>query len=181
MFRLCFLFFPRHFGKKLTYIKFYFIIRGKKAFLYALYFSLMVRRYRMRVRDLRYYFLAGVVLIIAYAALAVCYYLSIRNGKVESSMMKLGLEAAYVESTTMEEKVDSYYNLYYGDTENKLVSTDGSTIFTVAKNQTGLASRFKPVVKEDGTETGKFKPIFAQAATFDEANYETTHAKDQNY
>ena len=181
MFRLCFLFFPRHFGKKLTYIKFYFIIRGKKAFLYALYFSLMVRRYRMRVRDLRYYFLAGVVLIIAYAALAVCYYLSIRNGKVESSMMKLGLEAAYVESTTMEEKVDSYYNLYYGDTENKLVSTDGSTTFTVAKNQTGLASRFKPVVKEDGTETGKFKPIFAQAATFDEANYETTHAKDQNY
>ena len=68
----------------------------------------------MRVRDLRYYFLAGVVLIIAYAALAVCYYLSIRNGKVESSMMKLGLEAAYVESTTVEEKVDSYYNLYYG-------------------------------------------------------------------
>jgi hypothetical protein len=64
----------------------------------------------MRVRDLRYYFLAGVVLIVAYAALAVCYYLSIRNGKVENSMMQLGLQAAYVESTTVEEKVDSYYN-----------------------------------------------------------------------
>lgn len=135
----------------------------------------------MRVRDLRYYFLAGVVLIIAYAALAVCYYLSIRNGKVESSMMQLGLQAANVESTTMEEKVDSYYNLYFGDINNDLVSTDNSKTFTVAKNQTGLASQFEEIVDENGIGTGKFKPIFAQAATFDEKNYETTQAKDQNY
>ena len=135
----------------------------------------------MRVRDLRYYFLAGVVLIIAYAALAVCYYLSIQNGKVENSMMQLGLETAKVESTTLEERVDSYYNLYYSDLNDDLVSTDGSTTFTVAKNQTGLASKFEEILDGDGLGTGKFKPILAQAATFDEKNYETTKAKDQNY
>ena len=115
----------------------------------------------MRVRDLRYYFLVGVVLIIAYAALAVCYYLSIRKGKVESSMMQLGLEAANVESTTMEEKVDSYYNLYFGDENNDLVSTDNTKTFTVAKNQTGLASKFEEIVDDNGVGTGKYKPIFA--------------------
>lgn len=139
----------------------------------------------MRVRDLRWYFLAGVILIISYAAMAICYYLSIQNGKVETSMKQLGLEAAKVESTTIEDRLNSYYTMFYTDTDDKLTYIDskmeqGTTetdeefaerkkaakeaaIFEYAVNQTGLASKFTLI---EGTN--QFYPVFSDAIRFDE-------------
>ena len=74
----------------------------------------------MRVRDLRWYFLAGVILIISYAAMAICYYLSIQNGKVETSMKQLGLEAAKWEAQTIEDRLSSYYEVFMSDEADSL-------------------------------------------------------------
>ena len=46
----------------------------------------------VRVRDLTWYILSCIVLILSYAAIAVCYYLPVR-AKAESSMKVLGYEA----------------------------------------------------------------------------------------
>lgn len=134
----------------------------------------------MRVRDLRWYFLTGLILIIAYAALAVCYYLSIRNGKVENSMKQLGLEAAEIESVTMSNKVKSYYELFYSDEDNTLSAKDGSAVFQVAVTQTGLASRFTSYTEGTGEDAvTKYKPLFEQANAFDEKN--STSTINSNY
>lgn len=139
----------------------------------------------MRVRDLRWYFLAGVILIISYAAMAICYYLSIRNGKVETSMKQLGLEAAKVEANTLEDRLSSYYEMFYEDDDDtltyidsKMVKQDGETDeefaarktaaknerpFEYAVNQTGLASKFTQI---EGTD--KFYPVYSDAIRFDE-------------
>ena len=138
----------------------------------------------MRVRDLRWYFLAGVILIISYAAMAVCYYLSIRNGKVETSMKQLGLEAARIEAQTVEDRLSSYYDVFLSDEADSLTYVESRYVkgedeteeefqarkkqakenatFEMAVNQTGLASKFK------ANPNGGFYPQFSDAIRFDE-------------
>lgn len=129
----------------------------------------------MRVRDLKWYFLSGIILITAYAAMAICYYLSIRNGKVENSMKQLGLEAAQIESVTMENKVSSYYDLYFANEDNSLTAADDSGLFQIAKTQTGLVARFESYQVGSGEDAKtKYKPIFTQANLFDEKNSTST-------
>ena len=64
----------------------------------------------MRVRDLRWYILACIILIASYAGIAICFYLSISNGKVESSMKELGLKACENEVQLVEDKLDEFLN-----------------------------------------------------------------------
>jgi len=68
----------------------------------------------MRLKDLRWYILASVILIISYAAIAVCYYVPIR-AKAESSMKVLGLEATENIAQIAESKVNSLYDAYMVD------------------------------------------------------------------
>ncbi len=65
----------------------------------------------MRIRDLRWYILASVILIISYAAIAVCYYLPIR-AKAEDSMKVLGLEATKNTASLAEERINTIYDKY---------------------------------------------------------------------
>ena len=66
----------------------------------------------MRVRDLRWYILASIILIISYAAIAFCCYLPVR-GRAESSMKTLGLEASIQEAKLVQDQVNTYYDEFY--------------------------------------------------------------------
>ena len=78
----------------------------------------------MRVRDLRWYILASIIIIISYAAIAICFYLSISNGKVENSMKELALRAAKNEATLVTDKLNDYYELFMNDTNDSLIYYD---------------------------------------------------------
>ena len=65
----------------------------------------------MKLRDLRWYILASFILIISYAAIALCYYLPVRS-KAESSMMSLGYEATLNLSNNTTERVNELYDAY---------------------------------------------------------------------
>lgn len=124
----------------------------------------------MRLRDLRWHILFSVILLISYAAIAICFYLSISSGKVESSMKELGLEKSTASVDLFTETVNSYYNIYVNDKDNT------SDLFDACKNQTGLESKF------DSIENGKPKVIIAQANLFEpDINDSFELNKDTNY
>ncbi|MCR5350108.1 MAG: EAL domain-containing protein [Acholeplasmatales bacterium] len=75
----------------------------------------------MRVRDLRWYILGSIVLLVSYAAIALCFYLSIRDGKVDKSMKELGTEVIRYEDNLINEYVDVDLSNYKEDVNNKLV------------------------------------------------------------
>ena len=141
----------------------------------------------MRVRDLRWYILASIIIIISYAGIALCFYLSISNGKVEASMKELALRACKNESTLVTEKLNEYSEIYSSDSNDSLIYynaglVDGQRAYDIVNpdnpaetirtknvddikdklfekcpNQTGLASKF--------TDGVKF--IYGQALTFE--------------
>ncbi len=80
----------------------------------------------MRVRDLRWHILACIILIISYAGIAICFYLSISSGKVQDSMKILGLEAAEEVKNEVENKVNSYFDIFKSDKADKLVYETGA-------------------------------------------------------
>ena len=80
----------------------------------------------MRVRDLRWYILASVIIIMSYAALSFTYYLSIKNGMVEETMKSIALEIAEGRTTLFSEKIDNLYDLYMSDVNNDLVYKPGT-------------------------------------------------------
>lgn len=94
----------------------------------------------MRLRDLKWYILASIIVIISYAAISLCYYLSVRSGKVEQSMKAISLEIVQSEITTAQDKIDSLYDLYVKDVNNTLV--ENGTL-EVCKKQGGLSNKFK--------------------------------------
>jgi len=96
----------------------------------------------VRLRDLKWYILASIIVIISYAAISLCYYLSVKSGKVEQSMKAISLEIAQGEIITAQEKIDSLYELYVSDTNNTLI--ENGTL-TVCSSQNGLASKFKDI------------------------------------
>ena len=64
----------------------------------------------MRVRDLRWHILACIILLLAYAGIAICFYLSISSGKVSESMKILGLEATK-EVEELKKSLEHYKNI----------------------------------------------------------------------
>ena len=74
----------------------------------------------MRVRDLRWYILACVILIVSYAAIAIAFYLSISSGKVVTSMKELGIKDARYSAQMINEKLDEYYELFTSDSNDSL-------------------------------------------------------------
>lgn len=78
----------------------------------------------MRLRDLRWYILACIILIISYAAIAVCYYLPVR-AKAESSMKVLGLEATVNTAKLAEERINALYDSFMVD--ETVVDTESFT------------------------------------------------------
>ena len=114
----------------------------------------------MRVRDLKWYILACIILIASYAGIAICFYLSISNGKVESSMKELGLKACQNEVQLVEDKLDEYYQMFVKDKDDVLVYSTNELIdnrvFERCPDQTGLANKFNDL-------TGN-KIIFGQSA-----------------
>ena len=75
----------------------------------------------MRVRDLRWYILGCIIIIVSYAAIAICFYLSISNGKVQTSMMDIGLRAAKEEAKLVEDRIANYYDIYNSDANDSLI------------------------------------------------------------
>lgn len=69
----------------------------------------------MRLRDLRWYILASIIILISYACIAFCYYLPVR-AKAEDAMKVLGLEATVNTANIAEEKVNSLYDTFIVDT-----------------------------------------------------------------
>ena len=117
----------------------------------------------MRVRDLRWYILACLVLIASYAGIAICFYLSISNGKVESSMKTIGLNDCKNEVQILDSKFDEYYQLFTKDLNDTLVYTTtelvDNRLFEKCPNQTGLANKFNNI---EGN-----KIIYAQSLQFE--------------
>lgn len=68
----------------------------------------------MRVRDLRWYILASIILIVSYAAIAFCYYLPVK-AKAEQSMKVLGSEAVVNTINVAEERVNALYDAFMID------------------------------------------------------------------
>ena len=79
----------------------------------------------MRVRDLRWYILGAVILLVSYAAMALCFYLAIRSGKVDASMKELGTEIIGYENKIVEDMIDEDLNEYSLDVNNNKVYNQG--------------------------------------------------------
>ena len=128
----------------------------------------------MRVRDLRWHIMACIILIFSYAGIAICFYLSISSGKVQDSMKILGLEAVEEVKNEIENKVDSYFDIFTSNKNDSLVyetgaeSTEGKKfeLFATQDNDTistklranGLTLNGEITVKEE------FKKYLASAA-----------------
>ena len=104
----------------------------------------------MRLKDLRWHILAGIVIIIAYAAISLCYYLSIKAGKVETSMKAIAKEVTIARIEESNNKINTYYDLFLADTNNDLVyfrdkeETKGR-IFEECLSQKRLINKFNNV------------------------------------
>ena len=104
----------------------------------------------MRVRDLRWHILACIILIFSYAGIAICFYLSISSGKVQDSMKILGLEAVEEVKNEIENKVDSYFDIFTSNKNDSLVyetgaeSTEGKKFELKAS---GGSAPFRPFFK----------------------------------
>ncbi len=130
----------------------------------------------MRVRDLKWYILASLLIIVTYAAISVAYFLSVRSGKVYQSMKAIAFEADTAYKNILEEKIDSYYKLYIEDTNDSLTKRakeekDGA-IFEVCSNQNVFASYF------NGYEGKKY--TIARNSIINPSN-DTTTSDDANF
>ena len=74
----------------------------------------------MRVRDLRWYILTSIIIIISYAAISFCYYLSIKNGMVENSMKAISQEVAEGRAALVQETVNTYYDMFTNDNTDEI-------------------------------------------------------------
>lgn len=121
----------------------------------------------MRLKDLRFHILFSLILIVSYAAIAICFYLSISSGKVESSMKQLGLEKSTASVELFNDTIKSYDRIYQADID-------------------GNNSMFKPLATQASEESfssipdGEPKVVIAQASSF-EADILTGLEQDNNY
>lgn len=121
----------------------------------------------MRLKDLRFHILFSLILIVSYAAIAICFYLSISSGKVEFSMKQLGLEKSTASVELFNDTIKSYDRIYQADID-------------------GNNSMFKPLATQASEESfssipdGEPKVVIAQASSF-EADILTGLEQDNNY
>lgn len=109
----------------------------------------------MRLRDLRWYILASIIILISYAGIAFCYYLPVR-AKAEDGMKVLGLEATVNTASIAEEKINSVYDTFIIDTnsieEQPYVAGLASHFF-----KSGVNPERRIVLKRDKDITGSLK------------------------
>ncbi len=104
----------------------------------------------MRIRDLRWHILAAIILIIAYGAVTLCYYLSVKAGKVETSMKAIALEVSKARSDEASSKINNYYDIFVNDNTNSMVKfldddTEDDLLFEECKTQSRLVNRFNNI------------------------------------
>ncbi|MBO5712087.1 MAG: EAL domain-containing protein [Acholeplasmatales bacterium] len=107
----------------------------------------------MRLRDLKWYILACLVLVVSYAAIAFCYYLPVRS-RAEESMKVLAEEAINVQIELANEKISAAREAFLLD----------PTTLDTSFNQTGL----RTVFAEKGTDI-----IFAKESDFIPSLYDS--------
>ena len=131
----------------------------------------------MRVRDLRWYILASIIIIISYAAMSFCYYLSIKNGMVENSMKAIAQEVAEARSVLVQDVVDEYYEMFVSDTDNKKVykstkyydiTPQNGQIFEACTKQLSLSKKLEKIEGQ--------KVIMAKDTEFNDAQMKADQA-----
>ncbi|MGM9970114.1 MAG: EAL domain-containing protein [Anaeroplasma sp.] len=123
----------------------------------------------MRVRDLRWYILASVIIIISYAAVSLCYYFSIKSGKVESSMKSIALEVAQNEADLANDRIKQMYLSFLDDADNSLIE-DG--ILSLCDQPTMVKGKFDSVTGDK---------ILFQPYNVMEGNIDASQAKNTSY
>ena len=127
----------------------------------------------MRVRDLRWYILVSIIIIISFAAISFCYYLSIKNGMVESSMKAISQEIVEGRATLVQDTVDNYYNTYVNDTSLSKVYKYGETPQT---GQVFEACTFQASMKSKLTNLTGNKVALAKDIDFNNRKYRDDQA-----
>ncbi len=127
----------------------------------------------MRVRDLRWYILISVIIIISYAAISFCYYLSIKNGMVENSMKAIAQEIAEGRASLVQEKVDQVYSDFVENTSLSKVYLSGESQST---GQIFEACSFQASMKSKMTNLTGNKVVLAKDIDFNSQKYKD----DQN-
>ncbi len=87
----------------------------------------------MRLKDLRWYIMSCLILIIAYAAIAFVCYNTMVKSRVRNSMAELGKEASEMTSTLATTQVNSYYDNFQ--------QVGYETYFTIVATQTTVANQ----------------------------------------
>lgn len=108
----------------------------------------------MRLRDLKWYILASIILIVSYAAVSLCYYLSIRSGLIQQSMNKIALEVSLSYNDMFAGEIKSKYQEFAGLTSEELVKyiytgdnieelgEDSEYKYEIALNQSSYTTKF---------------------------------------
>ncbi len=65
----------------------------------------------MRLKDLRWHIIASIILLTSYAALAICFYLTVRSAAI-SSLNDLTVNTLTQEAKVLESTIDSYYDRF---------------------------------------------------------------------
>ena len=65
----------------------------------------------MKIRDLRWYIMACIVLLFTFVTLSMCLYLPVK-GKVETSIQELAKENLVMNLNYTEEAINNYYNQF---------------------------------------------------------------------
>ena len=114
----------------------------------------------MRLRDLKWYILASIILIVSYAAVSLCYYLSIRSGLIQQSMNKIALEVSLSYNDMFAGEIKSKYQEFAGLTSEELVKyiytgdnieelgQDSEYKYEIALNQSSYTTKFDDFAKE---------------------------------
>lgn len=130
----------------------------------------------MRIKDLRWHILICIIIIISYAAISLCYYLSVKNGKVETSMKSISMEVTKSREVEIQNKIEDYYELYIKDENNSLTKMseddEEERVFEKCKTQNMLLNKFSAV-------EGK-KILIAKDSIFNPQTSSTTR-QDPNY
>lgn len=130
----------------------------------------------MRVRDLRWYILVSIIIIISYAAISFCYYLSIKNGMVENSMKSIAQEIAEGRATLVQDTVDTYYDIYTSDTSNSKVYEYGAT---PTSGQMFEACPYQYSMKDKLTSLTGNKVVLAKDIDFNYTKYQSDVANSK--
>ena len=104
----------------------------------------------MRLRDLRWYILASVIIIISYAAIAFSYYTSIKSGKVEKSMKAIAMEVTENTNDMIQDRINDMYYLFKNDSLNDLTNYEG--VFNLPANQPKVYNNFNFYKRDQGLD-----------------------------